>query len=450
MNENTKQFTLAHADDDVRQLALKGCRDAEVDFPMALQQISGRQAAQTKIPSWAKLDDIRYPVHLSMEQCSSEATALYKVRLVKSVLISNNLINPKAENSPYRKLVDLTGGYGVDFAFLCELFDEGVYVERDETLCALAHHNFQVLSKEISMESMKRMETESPMDVLNFSVVHAEAETFLHRMEEHVTLIFIDPARRDKHGARTYSLGDCTPDVLPLMDELLRKSDYVLLKLSPMLDWRKAMADVGTEHVEQVHIVAVGGECKELLLLLSANGSQQPQLVCSNDDRQEVFTLKTGKDPDIASETSITSETSMTSTTSITSETRTTGKALENAPLFLYEPHAALMKGGFFEELAHRYGVTPLAPNSHLFTSDKLVDNFPGRTFRVTAVSTMNKQELKEKVMPIKQANISVRNFPMSVDALRKKLKLSEGGNTYLFATTLVDGSHILLLGSKL
>ena len=134
----------------------------------------------------------------------------------------------------------------------------------------------------------------------------------------------------------------------------------------------------------------------------------------------------------------------------MTSETSTTDKILENAPLFLYEPHAALMKGGFFEELAHRYGVTPLAPNSHLFTSDKLVDNFPGRTFRVTAVSTMNKQELKEKVMPIKQANISVRNFPMSVDALRKKLKLSEGGNTYLFATTLVDGSHILLLGSKL
>lgn len=439
MNERTKQFVLAHADDDVRQLALKGCRDTEVDFPVALQQISGRQAARGKIPSWAAIDDIRYPIHLSMEQCSSEATARYKARLVE-LMSPMGPMRPIGPNSPYRKLVDLTGGFGVDFAFLCRLFDEGVYVERDEALCALAHHNFQVLSKVISM---KRTELKRPMDVLSFSVVNDEAETFLHRMEEHVTLVFIDPARRDKHGARTYSLSDCTPDVLPLMDELLRKSDYILLKLSPMLDWRKAMADVGSEHVEQVHIVAVDGECKELLLLLSAEGSQQPLLVCSNDNQQETFALKAGNDPDTASKTSLTGK------TSLASETSTTSTTWGNAPFFLYEPNAALMKGGFFEEFAQRYAVRPLAPNSHLFTSDKLVDNFPGRIFRVTAMSTMNKQELKEKVLPLQQANISVRNFPMSVDALRKKLKLSEGGSNYLFATTLADGRHVILICQK-
>ena len=422
MNENTKQFTLAHADDDVRQLALKGCRDAKVDFPVALQQISGRQAARGKIPSWAAIDDIRYPVHLSMEQCSSEATARYKAQLITHNCLSNSS-NPNSSCGHYRKLVDLTGGFGVDFAFMVESFDEGIYVEHEESLCAIVHHNLQVL-------------THRP----NVSVVHAEAEEFLHRMEEHVTLIFVDPARRDKHGARTYSLSDCTPDVLPLMDELLRKSDYVLLKLSPMLDWRKAMADVGSEHVEQVHIVAVDEECKELLLLLSPKGSQQPLLVCSNNNQQEIFALKAGKVPDTANKACLTGKTSLTSETST---------SLGNVPFFLYEPNAALMKGGFFKELAQRYAVRPLAPNSHLFTSDKLVDNFPGRVFRVIAVSTMNKQELKEKVLPLQQANISVRNFPMSVDALRKKLKISEGGSNYLFATTLADGRHIILICQK-
>lgn len=403
MNEATRQFALEHADDDVRQLALKGCRDAEVDMTVALQQISGRQAARSKIPSWAAIDDICYPVHLSMEQCSSEATARYKAQLVA----------PGDSSRPYRKLVDLTGGFGVDFAFMAENFDEGVYVERDENLCAIVYHNLQVLADRY-------------IDPNAVSVVNAEAETFLHNMEEHVTLIFVDPARRDSCGARTFGISDCTPDVLPLMDELLQKADRVLLKLSPMLDWRKAVADVGSGHVEQVHIVAVGGECKELLLLLSAEGSPQPQLVCSNDGRQERFYL--------SGETNL-------------------AKPIDPVQplqfLFLYEPHAALMKSGLFSELAQRYGVVPLAPNSHLFTADAPIADFPGRTFRVTDVSTMNRQELKEKVLPLRQANISVRNFPMSADALRKKLKLSEGGDHYLFATTLSDGRRVLLLCKK-
>ena len=424
MNEKTRMFALAHADEDVRQLALKGCRDAEVDLSAALQQISGRLVARHKVPSWAALDEIRYPVHLSMEQCSSEAMARYKNRLIAQIVHTTPALrSPSGPNgpTPFLKLVDLTGGLGVDFAFLCELFDEGIYVERDEALCAIAHHNLHVLSNEV--------------EPLHFSVVNAEAEEFLHRMEEHVTLIFIDPARRDKRGARTYSLSDCTPNVLPLMDELLNKADYVLLKLSPMLDWRKAMADVGSEYVEQVHIVAVGGECKELLLLLSAEGAKQPLLVCSNDDRQESFEMFPTAPSQLGE--------------AFATESGTVASPSWEGATFLYEPHSALMKAGFFAELAQRYGVTPIAPNSHLFTSVAPVDNFPGRIFRITAVSSMNKQELKEKVLPLQQANISVRNFPMSADALRKKLKLSEGGSNYLFATTLADSRHILLVCQK-
>lgn len=407
MNEATKQFALAHADDDVRQLALKGCRDAEVDMTVALQQISGRQTARSKIPTWAAIDDIRYPVHLSMEQCSSEATARYKAQLVA----------PGSPGRSYRKLVDLTGGFGVDFAFMAENFDEGIYVERDENLCAIVYHNLQLLA-----------------DSSAVSVVNAEAETFLHNMQEHVTLIFVDPARRDSRGARAFGISDCTPDVLPLMDELLQKADHVLIKLSPMLDWRKAVGDVGSEHVEQVHIVAVGGECKELLLLLSAEGSPQPQLVCSNDGRQEIFSLSRGGE----------------AFTAPSGAAASLPRGRSGAAPFLYEPHAALMKSGLFSELAQRYGVVPLAPNSHLFAADAPIADFPGRAFRVTDVSTMNRQELKEKVLPLRQANISVRNFPMSADALRRKLKLSEGGDHYLFATTLADGRHVLLLCKKL
>ena len=419
MNEATKQFALAHADDDVRQLALQGCRDANVDLTVSLQQISGRQAARHKVPSWAAIDDIVYPVHLAMEQCSSEATARYKARLMAGVL---NLVSPAKPMSPYKKMIDLTGGFGIDFAFLCELFDEGVYVERDEALCAIAHHNFQLLSRPGS-----------------FSVVNAEAEEFLHRLEEHVTLIFLDPARRDGRGGRTYGISDCTPNVLPLLEELLRKADYVLLKLSPMLDWRKAVSDVGREHVEQVHIVAMGGECKELLMLLSAKGAVQPLLVCSNDDCQETFPLFGDSEAYMVNRAN---------GLNITAALEPHGPQKNCS--FLYEPHAALMKAGVFSELAQRYGVTPLAPNSHLFIADMPVEGFPGRSFQIEDVSTMNKKELKEKVMPLSQANISVRNFPIGVDALRKKLKLNEGGSNYLFATTLSDGRHVIIICQKL
>ncbi len=431
MNEATKLYILAHADSDVRQLALQGCKDPQVDLPMALQQIQGRQTARRKLPSWAAVDGIVYPPHLSMEQCSSEATARYKTKVIDDLRIFDfrfgcrsdyQIENRKSVNSKSsgvsqivnrksvnRKFLDLTGGFGVDFAFLSMLFNEAVYVEQQEVLCAAARHNFDLL----------------PGLGPRVQVVCAQAEEFLHRLEEHVALIFLDPARRDQRGGRTYGIGDCTPDVLPLLDELLRKADYMLLKLSPMLDWRKAVNDVGAHHVEQVHIVATGGECKELLLLLSAQGCQQPVLVCANDGQEERFQV---------------------------TDAIETIETMPAAPLpggFLYEPNAALMKGGFFLELARRYGVRPLAANSHLFCSQQPVEGFPGRAFRITTVSTMNKQELKTKILPLRQANISVRNFPLTVAQLRQRLKLGEGGSNYLFATTLASGQRVLLVCEK-
>ena len=426
MNEATKLYILAHADSDVRQLALQGCKDPQVDLPMALQQIQGRQTARRKLPSWAAVDGIVYPPHLSMEQCSSEATARYKTKVIDDLRIFDFRLDRQIENrkSVNRKFLDLTGGFGVDFAFLSVLFNEAVYVEQQEVLCAAARHNFDLL----------------PGLGPRVQVVCAQAEEFLHRLEEHVALIFLDPARRDQRGGRTYGIGDCTPDVLPLLDELLRKADYVLLKLSPMLDWRKAVNDVGAHHVEQVHIVATGGECKELLLLLSAQGCQQPVLVCANDGQEERFQVTDAID---AIETIETID---------TIDTMDAIETMPAAPLpggFLYEPNAALMKGGFFLELARRYGVRPLAANSHLFCSQQPAEGFPGRAFRITTVSTMNKQELKTKILPLRQANISVRNFPLTVAQLRQRLKLGEGGSNYLFATTLASGQRVLLVCEK-
>lgn len=398
MNAETRHFIEQNLDADVRQLALKGCRDEMVDMTLALQQIAGRQAARRKLPTWAALDGILYPPHLGMEQCSSEQTAVYKRSVV------SNIIAPKASEGT---LIDLTGGFGVDFSFLATLFKRAVYVERQEELCKLAHHNFEVLG-------------------INAEVVCGNGEAVLHQLTEHVTMIFLDPARRDANGARTYGISDCTPDVITLRDELLQKADYVMLKLSPMLDWRKAVVDLGEEWVREVHIVSTGGECKELLLVLTKENSKEGlRLVCKNDEQSfEVHQASTAE-PCLY-------------------------QSVISPSSYLYEPNASVMKAGCFAELSAHFGIGQLSQNSHLFVAEQPIEEFPGRTFRIIDVSTMNKRELKEKIAPLKQANITVRNFPLSVAELRKRLKISEGGSNYIFATTLANGDHVLIICERL
>ena len=392
-----------HADDDVRQLALRGSKHPDVDLAAALQQIAGRQTARRKLPSWAALDDILYPPHLNMEQCSSEQTARYKASLCRMLL---------QKHKGTTSLIDLTGGFGVDFAWMSEAFSEGTYIERNSELFAVATNNFRVLQREVEARNV-------------------DAIDYLHQVE-HATMIFLDPARRDEHGARTYGIADCTPDVLQLRDELLRKADYVLLKLSPMLDWRKTVADLGEQWAREVHIVSVGGECKELLLLLSMQGTGF-RLCCVND--HEVFEVNEG---------------TTVSDSSSVDEAHLVVGSVDEAHLvvgsYLYEPNASVMKAGCFAELSARFSVCQLAQNSHLFVSDRFEADFPGRKFRVVAVSSMNKRELKETIAPLGRANITVRNFPLSVAELRRRLKLSEGGNHYIFATTLAHGDRVLIV----
>ena len=394
MNEATLEFIRIHADEDVRQLAFLGKKNPEVDMAYALDQIAGRQKARVKIPSWASIDGIVYPPHISMEQCSSEQTARYKARI--------------AGNG--EKIVDLTAGFGVDMAFMSAGFKQAVHVEMQPQLCAISSENYKCLG------------------LNHVQVVCSDGVGYLHQME-HADLIFIDPARRDQHGARTYGIADCTPNVLEIIDEMLQKADRVMIKLSPMLDWQKTVADVG--NVSQVHIVSVGNECKELLLEVKNGKGEKVKVFCVNDD--QVFSYEIGE----------THPFTLSPLHSFTS-----------SPLhsftFLYEPNASVMKAGCFNLISHRFGITQPDANSHLFLSDKLVEGFPGRGFVIERVSTMNKRELKEALAGIDKANVAVRNFPLSVADLRKRLKLKDGGDVYIFATTDAKKGHLVMVCRKI
>ena len=420
MNAQTLQYVRKHDNDDVRLLALRGCKDPNVDLTLALQQIQGRQTARQKLPSWAAIDGLLYPPHINMEQCSSEQTAKYKAsvakRLVSSLFTVHSSLEAKqasssAQLSPHTShLIDLTGGFGVDFAWMSDCFDTATYVERDAQLFAVSSSNFDILGKKVKKICSDGMDVFHSLD--------------------HVTMLFLDPARRDEHGNRTYGIGDCTPDVLSIKDKLLQKADIVMLKLSPMLDWRKAVNDLGAHQVSEVHIVSVDGECKELLIVMQreVNGIT---IFCVNNN--SIFTFHN---------TSLTPR-PLPHTSPLTSFTP---HLSPHDPRFLLVPNASVMKAGCFAELSEQFGVEQIAANSHLFISAEPVADFPGRQFRIEDVTTMGKRELKQALLGLKQANIAVRNFPLSVAELRRRLKLDEGGSKYIFATTLANGEKVLII----
>ena len=385
MNEATLEFIRIHANEDVRQLAFLGKKLPEVDMAYALDQIAGRQKARTKIPSWAAIDGIVYPPHISMEQCSSEQTARYKAQIA----------------GKGAKMVDLTAGFGVDMAFMSDGFKEAIHIEQQPQLCAISSENY----KRLGMHHIQ--------------VVCSDGVEFLHQME-HADLIFIDPARRDQHGGRTYGIADCTPNVLEIIDEMLEKADRVMIKLSPMLDWQKAVSDVG--HVSEVHIVSVGNECKELLLIVEKTEAPL-KIYCINDDSIFSYTFNDEIGDFCEKPTS---------------------------PAYLYEPNASVMKAGCFDLISKRFGISQPDANSHLFISDKAIENFPGRGFVIDRICTMNKRELKEALTGIDKANIATRNFPLSVADLRKRLKLKDGGEVYIFATTDAKKGHLLMVCRKI
>ncbi len=500
MNQATQDFIRQYQDDDVRQLAFLGSKYPEVDMPFALDQIRGRKMARVKLPRWASLEGIIYPPHISMEQCSSESTALYKAELAARLLglpvssssaekeneSANENEVAKASDSHFSKIrefagdravdsefakngatsenqqiltkpgedvnetkedvckadfseeigfVDLTGGFGVDFSYIAaRLGVKSMYVERQAHLCEAAKENFgrlglknAIVKNGDGIEVLhsfhpKKKDAVSADDSLG--ITYDQPRSLL-KTNLGLKLIFIDPARRDDAGNKVVSLKDCTPDVTVLQEEMLSKADYVIIKLSPMLDWHRAISELS--HVREVHIISVNNECKELLLVLSArNMGENLRIYCINDAQSFVC-----------------DELDMES-----SQVKIAPSTLEEMQ-YLYEPNASLMKAGCFGVLSGRYDARMLSKNSHLFVSREPIAAFPGRSFRIIAVSSFNKKELKRHLSGITKANIATRNFPLSVAELRKRLKLKDGGETYIFATTLSDESHVLVITNK-
>ena len=436
MNQATQDFIRQHQDEDVRQLAFLGSKYPEVDMPFALDQIRGRKMARVKLPRWASLEGIIYPPHISMEQCSSESTALYKAELAARLLglpVSSSGTEMKAENEI--EFVDLTGGFGVDFSYIAaRLGVKSMYVERQAHLCEAAKENFgrlglknAIVKNGDGIEVLhsflpKKDDAASTDDSLGITY---DQPLSLLKTKLGLKLIFIDPARRDGAGNKVVSLKDCTPDVTVLQEEMLSKADYVIIKLSPMLDWHRAISELS--HVREVHIISVSNECKELLLVLSArNMGENLRIYCINDAQSFVC-----------------DELDMEA-----SQVKIAPSPLEEMQ-YLYEPNASLMKAGSFSVLSDRYDARMLSKNSHLFVSQAPIEAFPGRSFRIIAVSSFNKKELKRHLSGITKANIATRNFPLSVAELRKRLKLKDGGETYIFATTLSDESHVLVITEK-
>ena len=416
MNQATQDFIRQHQDEDVRQLAFLGSKNPEVDMPFALDQIRGRKMARAKLPLWANIDGIIYPPHISMEQCSSESTALYKAELAARLLGL-----PASSSSEEIGFVDLTGGFGVDFSYIASrLGMSSMYVERQAHLCEAAKENFERLG------------------LKNAIVKNEDGIEVLHSLKE-LKLIFIDPARRDDAGNKVVSLKDCTPDVTVLQEEMLLKADYVIIKLSPMLDWHRAISELS--HVREVHIISVNNECKELLLVLSAQNMGEMEASSADGEVKHAGNLRIYCIND--AQCFVSDELDMES-----SSVKIAPSPLEEMQ-YLYEPNASLMKAGCFGVLSERYDARMLSKNSHLFVSREPIAAFPGRSFRIIAVSSFNKKELKRHLSGITKANIATRNFPLSVAELRKRLKLKDGGETYIFATTLSDDSHVLVITEK-
>ena len=383
---DTRQFIEEHLNDDVHELALKHS-NAKVDMALALRQIEARQLLRKKVPSWSANPELLFPSHLSIEQCSSEASANYKASLMKG-----------------ESFADLTGGLGIDCYYISQNFQHSDYVEHNPELCALARHNYEVLGA-------KTM------------VVHNDsAEVFLNQCEP-LDCLFIDPARRDVHGRKVVSVSDCTPNVVDLQDLMLQKAKRVMVKLSPMLDISQALKEL--RHVKEIHVVAVSNECKELLFIMERAFDDEPTYTCVNLETQQ---------PAV--------------TFSMEEERVAILQLAKELGHYLYEPNVALMKGGCYKMLSQRYALKKLHRNSHLYTSDSLIQDFPGRIFEVDGWAIYGKKA-KDLLKDVDKASIAVRNFPMTVAEIRKSLKINDGDQTYLFATTLSDERKVIILTHK-
>lgn len=406
----TEEFIRQYRNEDVAELALRIRQFPSVDAAFALQQIDGYQRAQSKLPTLSQTADWHWPVRLSVEQCSSEQTARYK-RMVMDRLgaCGERAANVRRECDERAANVrgtcgaDLTGGLGVDTLFLSEGFETWHYVEMQEPLAALAKHNFAAAGR------------------TNIVVHNSTAEEFLKdSTQQGFDLIYLDPARRNMNGGKVFRLSDCTPDVTALYSVLREKAGTILLKLSPMLDISEALSHL--PDAIEVHVVAVQGEVKEVLIVIGGTA-----------DDISISAVQIGKDGE-------------TETFCFTAKEESETEAdfcleLPEETFYLYEPNAAILKAGAFKLVGRRYGLQKLAANTHLYASRTCKSDFPGRIFEVHVAE-------KDELKGLKQANIICRNHPLKPEELRKKLKVKDGGENFVIGCRWRQ-KPIVLVGKK-
>lgn len=392
LSASLKQFIREHFNDSTDRLLLTASRYPGIDIPFVVDQIESRRQIRNKLPSWYNQEELIYPSRLSAEQCSSEQTARYKQQLIKGDCIC-----------------DLTGGLGVDSYYFAKKAPKIIYIERSAIHCEAARHNFKILN------------------VPNIEIRQADACQLLSSLQ--ADTFYLDPARRKEGNRRAFALNECEPDVLQLKPLLMEHSQRVLIKISPMADLEETLRLL--PETKEIHILAVRNECKELLFLLEnpVTASHAVKIFAVNldertDTRPFVFTPMEEKE--------------------------TALRVRENLGTYLYEPHAALLKSGAFKLIASRFGTFKLHKNSHLYTSDQLCADFPGRIFLIDQTYDFSGKNLKQLHREIPQANITTRNFPISVAELRKRSRIQEGGEIYLFATTLCSEQRVLIRTHKL
>lgn len=390
-NIDIQKFIIAHADDDVNFLALHKNKFPQIDMDFVLRQIEGRQKVKHKLPTFYNNINVLYPPKLSLEQSSSEITARYKSTFCKG-----------------KTLIDLTAGFGADAFFMSEKFEKTVCIESNAELCEILQHNYLLCNK------------------FNISIIHSSAENFLHNCSSFCDFMYIDPARRKKSGQKSLLLADCQPNIEILLPEILPKTQKLLIKLSPMFDIQETIRKTG-EQISEIHIVAVENECKELLILIenkiSLQENQNIKIITKNFLKNSIQTFEFQLDE----------------------ERKTNCIFSKHIKKYLYEPNSALMKSGAYNLVAKRFNLEKLHKNTHLYFSDKIVENFCGKIFAVKKTWGNSAKMWNVQAKQLQKANIAVRNFPLSASELRAKLHIADGGNIFLFGCTLANGEKMIL-----
>ena len=379
----------------VEELALQRKRFAHLsneEWRWMLQQVEGRQRTHDKLPTFAQIEDWWYPIRLSCEQCSSEATARYKAAIIRQFGEKQDI------------LIDLTGGYGVDTYFLSEQTTQAHYVERNEELCRIAQHNFQIANKSIHVHNTSAED---------FLAQYSMAGSVSSDVKKEV-VVYLDPARRDAHGGKVFRIEDCEPDVIKILSSLRAISNTILIKFSPMLDITSALQSLGNEW--DVHVVALHNEVKEIIFVTGNNRIHAVNILHEGND-QFSFTRSEEKSALCAMADCICE--------------------------YIYEPNAAIIKAGAFRLVSERYQLHKLDHNTHLYTADQLIEDFPGRVWKVIAQPIKNQRDIA--ALGIQRAAILTRNYPLTPEELRKKFKVQESDSHFLIGARIATKPTLIL-----